>query len=169
MSIINEALKKTEENLQRNAGKDTSLPAKSAKPRTFLFYILILSAGLLLGNFIFNLLSHLPQSNSVVSGSQNRKIKTAQIPEKNTLPFAQTINPAPSAALTEQPAEEKKPTPASFVLNGIFLSDKDGYALVNNQIVRENDSVDGAKVKLITASSVELENDTGTIVLTTNR
>jgi hypothetical protein len=169
MSIINEALKKTEEHLQRNTAKDNPLAPKSFGLKSFLFYILILSAGLLLGNFIFNLLSHMPQSNNFTSSSQSPKIKTTQTPEKNPLPVAQTTNAPSTVALTGQLTEEKKPIPVSFVLNGIFFSDKDGYALVNNQIVRENDYVDGAKVKSISANTVELDNTTGIITLSTNR
>ena len=56
-----------------------------------------------------------------------------------------------------------------FVLNGIFFSDNDSYALINNQIVRENDYVDAAKVSSITANTVELDNAGTTITLTTPR
>ncbi|MDP2831372.1 MAG: hypothetical protein Q8O02_03905, partial [Candidatus Omnitrophota bacterium] len=61
------------------------------------------------------------------------------------------------------------PAETSFVLNGIFFSDEDGYALVNNQIVRENDYVDGAKVGLITVNTVKLDNAGQTITLSTPR
>ena len=160
MSIINEALKKTEEHLQKNAAQDNPLPpAKPARAKPFLLYTLILLAGLFLGNFIFNLLSN--------------KIQTAHAPKKNVLPVAQTTNPPSAATLPTQTPEKNKPTDASkegiFVLNGIFFSDNDGYALVNNQIVRENDYVDGAKVGLITANTVELDNAGETITLSTHR
>ena len=63
MSIINEALKKTEQHLQENAVKNTPLTPKPWQPKLFLLYVLILSAGLLLGNFIFNLLKHKTEPN----------------------------------------------------------------------------------------------------------
>jgi hypothetical protein len=183
MSIINEALKKTEEYLQKNATQDNPLPPKPTAPKPFLLYILILLAGLLLGNFIFNLLSHKLQGNGLASNStqvhglssfrqsqaESHKIQTTQTPKKNTLPAIQTTNSPPAAALPSQPPEEKKPKESSFVLNGIFFSDNDGYALVNNQIVRENDYVDGAKVGLITPNTVELDNAGQTITLSTHR
>ncbi|MCX5699872.1 MAG: hypothetical protein NTX01_09310 [Candidatus Omnitrophica bacterium] len=156
MSIINEALKKTEEYLQKNAAKDNPLPPKPAKTKPFiLYYILILSAGLLLGSFIFTLLRH--------------KIQIIQTPKKNTDAIIQTTNLPPTTALASQPTEENKPTKANFVLNGIFFSDNDGYALVNNQIVRKNDYVDGAKVGLITTNTVELDNAGQKITLTAAR
>ena len=155
MSIINEALKKTEEQLQKNSTNNTSLRSKHSKIKLFLVSILILSAGILLGNFIFILLKN--------------KTKTAQTPKENTLPLIQTKAALVPPILPSPSLIEKKTPAASFVLNGIFFSDNDGYALVNNQIVRENDFVDGAKVSLITANSVELVNADETLTLTTNR
>ena len=184
MSIINEALKKTEAYLQKNSAKDNLMAPKPTEAKPFLLYILILLAGLLLGNFIFNLLSHKLQSNGLASNStqvhglpsfrqnqaESHKIQTTQTPKKNVLPIIQTTNSSPIAALPSQPPEENKATPqASFVLNGIFFSDNDGYALVNNQIVRTDDYVDGAKVGLITPNTVELNNAGETITLSTQR
>ncbi|MDP3042193.1 MAG: hypothetical protein Q8N62_05680 [Candidatus Omnitrophota bacterium] len=155
MSIINEALKKTEEYLQKNSAKDNPLPPKPSGPKPYILYILILLAGLALGNFIFNLLSY--------------KIQTTQTSKKNANAVTPATNSPPLPALPSQPAEETKPVETSFVLNGIFFSDEDGYALVNNQIVREDDYVDGAKVGLITANTVKLDNAGQTITLTTAR
>ena len=159
MSIINEALKKTEEDLQKNAAKDQLTAPKSVGSKPALLYVLILLAGLLLGNFIFNLLG--------------KKIQTTQTPKKNILPVIQAKNLPPPAALPSPTPKDNKPaliTPEpTFVLNGIFFSDNDGYALVNNQIVREDDFVDGAKVGLITSDTVELDNAGQKITLTTNR
>ena len=196
MSIINEALKKTEEHLQRNVAKDNSLPDKPSRPKSFLLYILILLTGLLLGNLIFTLLRHKPQGDGLASTSQSHKSQdnglassnqshkpqgnglastSTQAPSlpspiKDALPIIQTTNLPPPPILPNQPPEEKKSAAqANFVLNGIFFSDNDGYALVNNQIVRKNDRVDGAKVSLITANSVELDNAGQTITLTTRR
>ncbi|MCX5669072.1 MAG: hypothetical protein NTX89_03000 [Candidatus Omnitrophica bacterium] len=155
MSIINEALKKTEEHLKKNAGKVSSLPHKPSGLKPFLLYILILLAGILLGNFIFTLLRH--------------KIQTIQTPKINADLVIPTTNPPSLPTLPSQPPEENKPLESSFVLNGIFFSANDSYALINNQIVRENDSVNGAKVGLITANSVQLDNAGQTITLSTTR
>ncbi len=151
MSIINEALKKTERRIQQN----NSQPAKLPGPKPFLLYILILLAGIYLSSFIFSQLGH--------------KLKTAQAPKKTAIAIQQ---PAVLPFLPEQPIlakEEKKAPEAAFVLNGIFFSDNDGYALINNQIVRENESVDGAKVTKITANTVELDSQEKLITLSTRR
>jgi len=155
MSIINDALKKTGERLKMNTAKTNPLPANSLRPKTFLFYILILLAGLLLANFIFTLLKHRIKINQAV-----KKDFSAATPTKNLVPLS---------ILPNQPLEINKPTEASFILNGIFFSDNNSYALINNQIVRENDSVDGAKVKTISLNTVELNRGGKTITLMTQK
>lgn len=157
MSIINEALKKTEEDIQRGADKKNAQTDIKKTPKAFLLYALILLTGLFFGNLIFSLLGH--------------KIKTATLENKTITAPTQTISAAPVAiAPPALPIEEKKSATPSLVLNGIFFSDDDdGYALVNNQIVRENESVDGVLVKKITASSVELDNQGEIITLSTQR
>ena len=156
MSIINEALKKTEQDLKKNTANDQPKPIGRARPKPYLLYILILLAGFALSNSIFGLLQH--------------KIKTIQAPNKNAAAVDQIINPPPFLPILPSPSpQEHKPIETSFVLNGIFFSDNDGYALVNNQIVRKNDFVDGAKVSLITANSVQLDNAGETITLSTRR
>lgn len=159
MSIINEALKKAEQSIHNNSTKET-LPADTklaAKP--YILYILILVAGLFLSNFIFGLLS-----------SRTKIPAALKIAEPAVKTPAKEMAAVPSPIIPPAPllAENKVPETA-FILNGIFFSDNDGYALVNNQIVRESDSVDGAEVKTITANSVELDNAGKIITLATQR
>jgi hypothetical protein len=159
MSIINEALKKTEEGIQKNTTKENQLGTIRPTPKPFLLYILILLAGLFLGNFIFDQLNH--------------KIKTTHLPKKvMNSPIAQqptALAPPPVKAALPLKEKEHPATETIFILNGIFFSDQGGYALVNNQIVRESDSVDGAKVERITANTVELNNAGKLITLATQR
>jgi hypothetical protein len=148
MSIINEALKKAEQSIHNNLAKETSLSDTKPAAKPYILYILILAAGLFISNFIFGLLSH--------------RIKTP--PAVKTPVKEITAEPAP-VILPAPLLEENK----AFILNGIFFSDNDGYALVNNQIVREGDLVDTATVKTITANSVELDNAGKIITLSTQR
>jgi type II secretory pathway component PulC len=159
MSIINEALKKTEASIQKNSAKETLLPVKRPGFGSYIFYILILAAGLILINLIFAIM--------------HRKTQPIQVSEPVTVSPTPDMEPqnnqelpavTPPPLPKEQEKQEKK-----FILNGIFFSDNDGYALVNNRIVRENDLVDGVKVEKITADTVELNNEGNIITLTTNR
>lgn len=159
MSIINEALKKTEESIQRNSLKETTGPDKKPRFKPYLFYILIFVVGLFLSSLIFTII--------------NRKIQSPHMPEPpKAAPTlgkeSQAGQTLPTVTPTPLPKEQDKPE-KDFILNGIFFSDNDGYALVNNQIIRENDLVDGAKVEKITVNTVELNNEGEIITLSTNR
>lgn len=57
---------------------------------------------------------------------------------------------------------------APLALNGIFFSENEGYALINNQIVQEGDEVEGAYVQKISEDEVELKNNAGLVKLTTS-
>jgi len=160
MSIINEALKKTEASIQKNSAKEPPLAAKRPKPRPYLFYISILVGGLFLITLIFAVI--------------NRKTPPPPLPEpaKTALPIEtepQISQGLPVVAPTSLPPKEEEKPEKIFILNGIFFSDNDGYALVNNRIVRENDLIDGVKVEKITALTVELNNEGNIITLSTNR
>ncbi|MEW6170712.1 MAG: general secretion pathway protein GspB, partial [Candidatus Omnitrophota bacterium] len=44
----------------------------------------------------------------------------------------------------------------SLVLNGIFFKDDQAYALINNQVFKENDAINGARIIAIHPDSVDL-------------
>ncbi|PIQ90966.1 MAG: hypothetical protein COV71_01645 [Candidatus Omnitrophica bacterium CG11_big_fil_rev_8_21_14_0_20_41_12] len=162
MSIINEALKKTGEFIQENETKNKPAAKIFPSPKLLLVYFLILLAGILLSKFIFDLLSR-PQERTLASDSRSAPLQS---------PKAASVEPSvkpvlPTAVIA--PLENKNTAEPSFILNGIFFSDNDGYALVNNQIVRENDSVDGATVARITQTTVELDSNGELTSLSTRR
>ena len=161
MSIINEALKKTEQSIHNNSAKETPPPETKPSAKPYILYILILVAGLLISNFIFGLLSHKTKTTTA-----QKRVPATPIRPGGALKIAE---PAVKTPAKEIVLEENKVPETVFILNGIFFSDNDGYALVNNQIVRENDLVDGARIKTITANSVELDNAGKIITLATQR
>jgi len=156
MSIINEALKKTEQSIHKNSIPE--IPKSATKP--YIIYILILIAGLFLSNFVFVLLRH--KTETAVTVKKSPDLTDQPVKEIKTIPPISVVTPGPTL-------EENKTPQANFVLSGIFFSDNDSYALVNNKIVRENDSVDGATVKTITANTVELDSKGLLITLATQR
>lgn len=157
MSIINEALKKTEQYVHINTAGKIQPHKTKLSPKLFLIYALILLSGLFLSHIIFKLLGQ-----KVVKTQPQKEIIAVVQNQQTTLPALLPVKPA---SLTE---EQKKPE-VNYILNGIFFSDNDGYALVNNQIIRESDSVDGAKVIKITPNSVELDSQGTLITLNTQR
>lgn len=155
MSIINEALKKTGESIQKNSAQETGLRNKKPGLKPYLFYLLIFLVGLFLSSLIFSLIKRKVEKPVITEPS-----KTTLIPEKQP-----QINQALPAVM---PEEQNKPE-KKFILNGIFFSDNKGYAIVNNQIVKEKDSIEGVNVEKITANTVELNNEGKIVSLFTNR
>lgn len=50
------------------------------------------------------------------------------------------------------------------MLNGVFFSENEGYALINNRIVKEGDALEGVTVKRIKLDEVELEAEDGSTI-----
>lgn len=161
MSIIYEALKKAEKNVDATAAAPQKKSEKSAgpKPKTYLIYFLVISVGLFLANFVF----------SYLTASQKKKpLAQKSVPALTTVKPALPTPVLPSAAQKTFPAHsgraENQP-PDRMVLSGVFFSESDGYALINDTIVRNGDTVDGAVVKKIDLEVVELEYQGKTIRL----
>ena len=175
MSIINDALKKTEQSLKQNALTTSSKPAQvtPAKKKNPLLYILIIIAVYFCGNFFIKMFTRANQPKlSAISLTQTEPLN----PEiKKTAPPAPTTLPAPvepvGQALVEQPLiitpEKVKLNPEDFTLSGIFVSHAEKYALLNNQILREGEKIKGATVSAITPNSVQLIKDDQSIVIST--
>jgi len=74
-------------------------------------------------------------------------------------------------------AEHKAPPPSQTILpkrnntlltlNGIIAADDVQMALINNEIYKVGDLVEGKKILKITENSVELAVDEGTVILET--
>jgi len=143
VSIIYDALKKLEQRAVTEAKpqpKDKVL--KWQKVKLIAVYILTAGIGLGIGNFIFSAFAppSIPDAKVVRHVTPVQELKQAQV----IVPVIQS------------PSQEVLPSPA-LVLNGVFFSQEEGYALINNQIVREGDEVNGAKVKKISMNEVELD------------
>lgn len=178
MSIIYDALKKAEKNIDANRDKETPADKKGGhfKFNLHLLYILGGCLGIFIGNLIFGFLSY-PKTNSE---NITKQIPVAKKADLGAYPKEQPIQvpavKAPSDAIMglalEAPANVSrynKESQEPFVLNGIFFSDNKGFALINNQIVAVGDKVSGATVKRISADEVELDLDGSTLKLTTRQ
>jgi type II secretory pathway component PulC len=76
------------------------------------------------------------------------------------LPAAIPIDKISSPSQEEKPASPSEPakTPEpALTLNGVFFQQGQGYALINNQILKIEDTIQGAKVEEISLEKVILE------------
>ena len=148
MSIIYDALKKVENTLV-NVSQVRPEKNPKPKPKSYLLVGLVVCSVL----FIANILIKLQPPRSA------KKDITLE-------PLSKAVSPRESAPI-EDTAEAPKETPSSFTLNGVYFSGGEGYALINNRIVKEGDIVDGATVVQIFLDEVELERD-GSIIKLSN-
>lgn len=164
MSIIYDALKKVEQsNIKGESQQEDSLRrhAKKHRLKTYLLYVLVVCAGLFAVNIFFTFLAR-PK---IISKIDIKPLAAATV--------AKQENKQEEPSVAVQPAPAASPVTATssgmFVLNGIFFSQEEGYALVNNHIVKVSDTVDGALVKRIDVSEVELEMDGSSVRLNTTQ
>lgn len=145
MSIIYEALKKSE----GINNKSETRAIKKAKGLSAVYIVagVVAIAGILIANFIFGVLAKPAQ------------IKTVNLPVK--IPsVGQSVQQA--KVLPRQDAPSSLP---SLALSGIFFSEDQGYALINNKIVKEGDIIDGAVLLKVSLNDVELKSqDTDTTI-----
>ena len=177
MSIIYDALKKVE---NTSAAAPAAEPEKKDVPpkpkhRFYLIYMLVASLGLFIGNSFFGFLSPTDKTlkeqikplTGLFSSAKDKKKKGPAL-----------LVIAPTEPKTDKKVERsegfnglisniKRETQPSLVLNGIFFSDNEGFALINNQIVKVGDTVGTAKVKSITVNEVELDNAGSVVKLST--
>ena len=153
MSIIYDALKKVETSLTGDAKTKIAKGVKS-KPKIYLLYALMICLGLFIANIFYGRLS---QKKPVLKTTDI----AGQPPVDKKEPYlAPTL---PTAAL-EASVKEALPV---FTLNGVFFSGGEGYALINNRIVKKGDKIERANVVQIFLDEVELELD-GSIINLSN-
>lgn len=162
MSIIYDALKKVGKSIHNGPGTIADKKEKSFKfkYKIYIFYLLVICLGIFMANIFFGLLSQ-PKTASI------SKIQKPETPLEKRLPPPIEESPLESQAIVLTVPEKKSREP--LVLNGIFFSQDEGYALIDNQIVKKGDVIKGATVKEITSSEVELEFEGSTIKLTTSK
>lgn len=193
MSIIYDALKKVQGELKV---KDLPPAAQKEPPginklklrvKPYLFYLVTITFGFFTAGVVYRLIippvkneaqiSQVPikTESQVIPASKNpkpdnliaKKTSVQNLAIPNTSTSIKTDKTAASAEPQNSPLSSQEPSPV-LVLNGIFFSGKDGYALINNRIVREGDTVGGLTVKKINAEAVELEGNNSNTKLLNN-
>ena len=151
MSIIHDALKKTGDAIQHPQQDAPGTPSpevasvlkkkrRAKRMKWVIFYFLAAILGLYVGNIPFDLI-----------GKAKGLMQTqAQTPQKKE------ASPAPKN-IPLLKSEERDSD--ALVLNGIFFSEKDPHALINNQIVRTGEIIKEAIVREINKEEVILESE----------
>ncbi|MDD5565603.1 MAG: hypothetical protein PHG31_01760 [Candidatus Omnitrophica bacterium] len=165
MSIIYEALKKLGTHPAQPKGQSgSSFSTQKAKNKQIAVYIMLAIVGMFIAKKGFDYL--FPPLPIVVPALET----TQPLPAKPDAGQAPALpSPAPAVVVVENETIPQVEPREQYVLNGIFSSGNDNYALVNNQIVRLGENVDGATVEKITVDSVELNTLEGQIILTNRR
>lgn len=165
MSIIYDALKKVEAKFSSsgNISPEVKKEKKTkTSPKIYLVYLLVIALGVFSANILYNFFTP----------SFKTSLKSDKIPEKKETKEPQPQNIRPPQQPPQKPIATQEPVPAeepvpALVLNGIFFSGEDTYALINNRIVTVGDDIEGLVVKKIEASAVELKSKNSTIKLST--
>lgn len=145
MSIIYDALKKVEK--ASNIALEVQV-AKERKPGFQLRNYLLSALAILLVLYIANLYR--------LNFKPAQKTQSLALSEQTPAPPILPQEPLAAEEIPPPPEPLVKPTP-TLVLNGLFYAQDESYVLINNQIVREGDAVDGAIVTQILPDAVELE------------
>lgn len=153
MSVIYDALKKVEKSDNINSTKNK---ANKPKLHLLLIYALIVCLGIFIANIFWGLLTKRLQS-AVDNSAENLPKITQKTPERT--PKIENL----PVSINNTKGERK--TTDNLILEGVFFSEGKGYALINNQIVKEGDLISGAKVKGIALDGVYLEFTDSTVKL----
>jgi hypothetical protein len=149
MSLINDALKQAQQQLNVPAGAPPLLPIE-AQPRNGISWLLPILIVLLIATAALFL---------AVAFFPARKPAAQNIPPPlPVMHFAQAViaSPKPSP-VTSQPVVAtvpEKPSPPALKVQGIFINSAEPQAIVNGLTVYVGDSVEGFRVKLISKNNV---------------
>jgi len=198
MSIIYDALKKVEKSVDQNKnaqpqrdeaggiqGKVFLPRSMSLKLRIGLILFLFAALGSLSIGAYLNLLAKqlaykkmsLSQAKPLPSSPVQYK-PVSQIPlQPSTLPpvsqgsisDASEVKASGTPETSSVPIAPPKNRIEKLILSGVFYSEGQGYALINNQILQVGDVVEGLTLKKVTLEGVELERQDGSLNFLSNK
>ncbi|MEK6564614.1 MAG: hypothetical protein AABZ65_06270 [Candidatus Omnitrophota bacterium] len=172
MSIIYEALKKTQnssKSMPAGIIPDTSQKQGLKKAGKFPYMPvlgIIISLGLV---FFISVRPRLGKSQKIAESLIIRQPENSLTRSVRLSPLQSEKDQIPSPPFSSQDVlgEVKKPQrrQPDFVVNGIVISPEGNIALVNDQIIKAGDTIEGAKVERIEDSSVVLFDGDREIIL----
>jgi hypothetical protein len=170
MSIINDALKKVEQTREQKTDAPSGVKPERNLPLA-LIYIVVGCLGFLTAKTAYSFInahfSKQPRQEKAVEKNTLPAFRNSAVKQAKTPPAAIAV---PAAKETKKvPARPSPVTPAAsgFALNGVFFSGNEGFALINNHIVKEGDSIEGAVIQRITLDEVDLSINGSTVKIYT--
>ena len=170
MSIIFDALKKVEKSQSDGSSAPPPGNGKSSLLKVVVLAVVVF-IGIFAGKMLFNALA--PQIRSMMSSAKgapaDKKVVSAgKMSAKTTTsvnPLQNMLGKSSKPAASKQVA--RKPSSA-YELSGVFASGDQVFALVNNEVVREGDTIQDAQVIKISIDEVKLRLKDKTITLRSN-
>jgi hypothetical protein len=170
MSIINDALKKVDQSREQKTDAPPGVKPKR-NPALYLAYVVIGCLGFLTAKsayvFINSYFSARLSQEKPLEKNIGLPVAKSPIKQIRTLPVAVPQPQAQETKKSLRPQSSEIPDASGFVLNGVFFSDNIGFALINNHIVKEGDSIEGAVIQKITMDEVDLSINGSTVKIYT--
>lgn len=155
MSIIYEALKKIEQSKPKPQGEANNKDLKNAfatkvikkNKKLYLVYVIIAFLGIFLAKFAFDAFI-----NAGLAKTPTAPLKDILIKEpKENIIYEPPVNVEPPPGQSQE-----KPLP-TLLLSGIFSDAEVSYAIINDKIVKEGESIEGARLVSILSNEAELD------------
>ncbi|MFC1804755.1 hypothetical protein ACFLZ3_02885 [Candidatus Omnitrophota bacterium] len=170
MSIIYDALKKVEKSNTQGDNRPATKPhlnqlEPKAKLKIKPQYLLLILVGLIGAVAIVTITGKRLNSAGILQRKQETEIPPVR---KVEVPTVKIEIPAPETSeqgIAQSPQGSPERFFTIFSLNGIFVSQDDSYALVNNKVVRKGDTVNGATILEIYEDGIDLQVGTKTFSL----
>ncbi len=165
MSIINDALKKTQSQLEKFSPARQNPEHKDVHPFFWSIAIIVfvgfLGCAVVLGFLYFRQSERKKQAaiNNTANNSKDSQpalMQTERSKERTDNP--QSIPPS-QASITDND---------SLILNGIITMDQEPFALINNQIYKEGEYIGQRRILSISVNEVEIYDNGRTIILRTD-
>ena len=173
MSIIYDALKKVDKEKASNGEVGFRRPPL----KQYLVYLVVVCLGVVIAHVLFRVLVTHKETFTRLGDTQLVKKTKLLSPRKQqevvppVAPSSVTNAAPPSlpAQKVSPPTESVRQSPPSLVLSGVFFSENEGYALINNRILRQGDTIDGARLIKVGLDAVELEFNGETFKITARK
>jgi hypothetical protein len=142
-------------------GQPPAPEKKKFEPKTIFALIFLVVAGIVVAKVVLD--SMAPKKPTSLSESYAVAKKGQPRSQRSVQPKAAVEAKLPLVAFKKKVQESVE----QFTLNGIYFEGETPFALVNNKVVQEGDTVDKAVVQKITMEGVELKTEDKIIRLTT--